>query len=348
MSALIRKLFLVATVMMALSCGDSSTIEPRMACGPEHENNRSCETFDAGCAIGYQFSYDYPYPTAPCFNPSNSDEFVYREVSVSKNSLVKFNRSTGEKKLLLDNFPMIGQPSWGRSGWVVFSTLQWKIFKIRDDGTGLQQISFTPRDIGPEFDPTGRYITYARNMEFTVAEIQANPDLANLYKSMVVDLDGNVVDSICRPIGMYCTPFPICAWVDPTHILAERGPDSSGAQYGLSIYDFLGAEEIVVDEAFTGWNQVTDLAFDPVQQQVYYTTTKDNMNKVSREGGSPTMLKKYCDNRNYEFVSVSDDGTQLLSLRIDAQQLDLCQIALQHHLVIMDPDGCNEQIIEIP
>jgi hypothetical protein len=89
-------------------------------------------------------------------NPNNNDEFVV----VENNSLIKFNLETKEKTVLLDSQITVNTPDWGREGWIVFSA-GWKIWRIKENGTQLSQLTFTPRDLSPKFDPAGFRLVYS-------------------------------------------------------------------------------------------------------------------------------------------------------------------------------------------
>src|SRR5690606_20751083 len=100
--------------------------------------------------------------------------------------------------LLAENIRVIDRMDWGAMGWITFSTIKWKVWMLKEDGIELRQISFTPRDLGPEFNSKGDRLIYARNMEYSNSQLQNDPMLRNQYKLITLNLQGNKIDSFCR------------------------------------------------------------------------------------------------------------------------------------------------------
>lgn len=115
-----------------------------------------------------------PYFSKPCFNPSNLDEFICVQHNENATMLIKYNLASLEKTVLVENLDIASRPVWGRSGWIVFHSFEWKVWKVKDDGTGLKQITFAPKDIHPAFNFEGNKIIFSRSYEFTNEEIEEN------------------------------------------------------------------------------------------------------------------------------------------------------------------------------
>ena len=93
----------------------------------------------------------------PQFNPNNPDEIVYYHINYPENKrqLVKYNLKTTEKLVLTDGLTINNEPSWGRNGWISFSTLPSRIlYKVKDNGNELSLFSNNQSGIYPTWSPS--------------------------------------------------------------------------------------------------------------------------------------------------------------------------------------------------
>lgn len=335
-------------ILLILSCRDTDEMDQNEQCNRYSGANTACNDFDpAACMRGILPTLTFPAFSAPCFNPLNDQQFTCLEFHSGQTSLIIVDLSTNRKTVVLDNFPILGQPSWGKQGWITFSTLHWKVYKVYQDGTGLQQLTYSKRDLGPEFDPSGTKIMYGRYMDFTRDQVEQNPELVNLQKMMVIDLEGNDVDSLCRKVTDYCLPASFYTWIDHNSFISERGPNSDGSIYGLSVFDLEGNETILHNWFHEGKNTIEDIAYDIAMQKVYFTTWREGLQVTDLNGSEIRTIKRSCDTRNYKYISVSGDGQKLLSAKTEAEVIGPCEAEAVTYIVLMDADGCNEERIMI-
>jgi hypothetical protein len=83
--------------------------------------------------------YELIMHKSPCFNPNNSNEFVYQLEDYENQlfQLIKYNIKTSEKKILLNGVKVYSQPQWGKNGWIVFDSEDFKLFLLHQSGDSL-------------------------------------------------------------------------------------------------------------------------------------------------------------------------------------------------------------------
>ena len=95
----------------------------------------------------------------PCFNPNNSDEFIYCISQFGATELISYNRVTGKKTILLqDN--ILSPPFWGANGWIIMN-IGATVWKIKENGDSLTQLTFTEAQYYPNWNfDYSKYITH--------------------------------------------------------------------------------------------------------------------------------------------------------------------------------------------
>lgn len=92
----------------------------------------------------------------PCFNPRNQDEivFVRHLVGGSEDELVKYNLSTKDHQVLFTG-AVYGIPSWGSNGWILVGSSDENIYKVKENGDSLTQLTTEGGKFYPKWDPAG-------------------------------------------------------------------------------------------------------------------------------------------------------------------------------------------------
>ncbi|MCC6371288.1 MAG: hypothetical protein IT236_09815, partial [Bacteroidia bacterium] len=94
------------------------------------------------------------------FNPSNPDEviIVVNGDMFGYNKMYCYNVRTQSNKYLatLDNF----KPSINKYGWIVYSTVDNNIFKIKTNGDSITQLTSNNTTKDPKWDYSGNFIFY--------------------------------------------------------------------------------------------------------------------------------------------------------------------------------------------
>lgn len=104
---------------------------------------------------------ELPRQIRPCFNPLNSDEIVFQEDSEEGESGVfKYNMLTKEKTLLAQG-SLVSQPSWGVNDWILLVFYDFNVWRIKSDGTGLEQLTTEGGYYSPKWNSEGsHFMTY--------------------------------------------------------------------------------------------------------------------------------------------------------------------------------------------
>lgn len=344
------KLLALLSLSLFLSCEKDKALERQF-----QKEDSDCVTFETGeCAIGPIIRTKTPAYERAVFDPVDGDELILeRKVASSEYDLVKYDLSSGELIQLKDQIRIASDLTWSVKGWIAFSGLDdWNIWKIREDGSGLTQLSNTPRDLSPEFHPDGEKLIYSRNMDYG-PELDTNPQLRHQYKVMLINLNGDSLDSFCREVGSDpCYPWSRVSWAPDGERVAA--PDGGVApNKGVAIYD-LNGERLSYDFDFFGKeiSKIVDIEWHPDNERVFFIYR--NGGKDIRGGivvwypssGQTHIMRKGCDNRNYIDLSISPDGERLVAIRRDSEMKD-CEIIDEARPVIMKIDGSDERVLGI-
>lgn len=144
-----------------------------IACSKEQESNitdKYCSPQETGPTIPPydRVGFGYKYVNIlennsyyPCVNPLNPNEFVYVLSYAERSGLYKYDilskTSTQILKFVPNNY--IAYPStyvrWSRKGWLIFIDLYNNVYKIKDNGDSLTQLTFKGNDWNPEWNKEG-------------------------------------------------------------------------------------------------------------------------------------------------------------------------------------------------
>lgn len=310
----------------------------------------SCQQLDFSECPGMEVYFTkYPYYTSATFNPLNPDEFICYEYTADGVSLIKFNIETEVKQILLQNFPykFTGRPVWSRTGWIAFSSRNWKIWRLKEDGSDLKQITFQEDDQNPEFNFKGDNIIYSKNMNYTNMQLINDPELNLQRNNTIIDVDGNVLESICQtdPDNFNCKQWTISSWGSTNKILYKI---QGNLKTGVAFFDYntYQRRDIFVEE-FKGKNEIIDIQWHPTQTSFYYSTPSAIM-QYHIYSGVRTKIRESCSSGTYSNISISPDGSKILSDRNEFELKDKCNAIGERYIVLIQADGCQEERIFIP
>jgi WD40 repeat protein len=273
--------------------------------------NETCYNFDEGdCNIGVSGKTIGSDIRSLTFSKSNPNELVFQRKREDEDyQIVKYNLESKSELVLAEDVKPSSDFSCSKLGWIVFHTARsWKVWKLKDDGSELTQLTFTPRDLGPQFHPDGQKLIYARNYLYGI-ELDTNPELREKYKLMTIDLDGNAVDSFCRyySVNDICYPWDQ-KFAAPDHV--------------VKLYDLEGEEIESTFNFYDPISNISDIEWHPDGAIVFFTYTagdaaKGNIMAWNTTNGDVSLIKKGCDSRAYYGISVSEDGKTIASVRVE-------------------------------
>ncbi|CAN5405149.1 hypothetical protein BH11BAC7_BH11BAC7_11370 [soil metagenome] len=280
-----------------------------------------CYTFPVPpISSGFQYSYPHYLFREPCFNPLNSDEFVYvreiRENSVTTELWKHIISTDTDIFLALGAF---GHPQWGATGYVLFTRPDNKIWRIKINGDSLIQLTFgTGYDLSPLWNGEGDRFIYSGNNQ-----------------PLIADIDGNTIDTV-----------PVHGdWsADGTKLCFVAGSGGSGhiAYYQITTGEMVNVASVPIDES------VWEVYWKSDSRTIYWNTSK-GFYKTDIAAMNTTKIRASCDSRRWTTFQFSGDGQKMIWERIDSKLTgsDHNTIYQENNIFLLNPDGTGEQKIDI-
>ena len=325
-------------LILILGCGCKKIKgEPPNCNNPDSSTVAECLSFPPPPELGYAFIETGEQFSSPCFNPNNSNEFIYLKEEEGKlPELIKRDINTGSEMVLCSSVDIISAPQFGTNGWIVFTGVDKKIWRIDSDGNGLQQISFETSDILPHF--YGDNVCYFRNRQYSNAELNQNPNLYYEYIMMLIDINGTKLDSFqisSLVPDNYYQLWHIADFYSNTVFFENFIP----GQNQLGIYS-LDLESEVFTEINTtyfssGLVVLNDLEYSS-DKSIYFSTHQGNLEKVDVNTGIVQTYKIGCDTHYYNTISLSAEEDMLLVEKTVSTILESGAINQQHEIWIID------------
>jgi len=258
---------------------------------------------------------------APCFNPNNPNEFVYVKSNPDRTDieLRKHNLVTNADELLspIDNFNY--KLSWSRDGWIYFNNVTNVVWRIREDGQSLQQFTFEGGNFNAVAHPTGNYVIV--NRIFTASS-----------KMLLLDSSGAVLDTLPGGGNRY-------SWLSDTLLI--------GTTYqAYTLYHFNSISAIS-----SGALPTTLYTVEPLPNNSFAYTAGGGIIAFNYLSWQINTLKEKCgDKHTYHVFVVSPDKQKILAEKETITAIDTVNeiYHFQQNIVLMNIDGSNEQVIELP
>ena len=265
---------------------------------------------------GYVFTYDTAYVTYPCFNPNNGNEIIFYK----SNQLIKFNLQTHQQQVIFSQ-PIIGQPQWGRNGWIIFSMGQ--IYEINSNGDSLKQLTFGSNsdNYNPKWNFAGdKFIT-----EY----------VGSTYSYNIYDANGNLLDTITSTFaGVY-------SWQNPNNLMLVGYIDNAILTLNPqtnSISTIVPANPSVAGAGPVMW-------FPDGINFLYGNNC--GLNKINYVTGSNICLQSKCQNDVYMYVDVSSLSQKIICEVDHWKSLGGASILISSKLVLMNLDATGQQVIPV-
>jgi hypothetical protein len=268
-----------------------------------------------GHVIGNNISHSQEY--TPCFNPNNSDEFVYVKRVGFIYSLVKYNIKLQKEDILLGNIQITEeQPKWGENGLILFNDRNFQLFTIKSDGKDLKLIKSKGSFYYPEWKNDSIIVGHFR-YEHTSADYFAS---MNTITGKLDSIDGNYFSRAAyNNKGEYC-------YHNREYLKLESNKKTT----------------ILIDSTY-GRERIADCKWHPNDVDIYYSTNVTGLFKINKNTKQITQIKSGCDTRRYREISISSDGKKIIAHRVDSPQpKDDATPEEDAGIYLMDIDGKNE------
>jgi Tol biopolymer transport system component len=273
----------------------------------------------SGAGHGRNYVMDSLYFWGKSPNPNNPNEvvFVFDPDHALDHSLVKYNIVTHQKATIFEG-RMSYAPSWGSNGWILLNLSDHNIYKIKDNGDSLTQLTFSSSNFRPIWKYDGTEFCY-----------MSNPTgHANYY---ICDPLGNHLDTLSHSgIGF--------SWTHPRY-----SPSTAG---GALLVSDLEADSMlkIMDwpiEESSGYGGIF------VDSTTLVFSYKSGIYSIDIESKELKQLKESCNSILYQAPTYSPIDGKLLWLKLEFELVTENDIHLKPVLVTMNPDGSGEEEIEI-
>ncbi|MFN4785342.1 MAG: hypothetical protein ACK5EQ_05950 [Bacteroidota bacterium] len=261
---------------------------------------------------------------APCFNPNNSNEIVYVKEENNKFQLIKFNIQSKVETVLLNNTNIVGQPKWGKNGWIAFISNDYQINLLKDDGSLNKKIT------------SSNYYLYPAWVNDSSLSVEFSFNLGVPYFYCKINTNGLILDTIRN------SSF-------------RNGSVNSNNESAFQLYTANPSINLRLDKNVSqvielennGRFQITGIDWHPNNIDIYYSTYREGLFKVNKNSKIVTKIKCGCDSRSYRYLSISPDGSKIIVERVDATeyQNNTGSWTEEGKIIIMDIDGSNERNI---
>ncbi len=277
-----------------------------------------CEDFSLSNDFGTnaQLEADVQY-AHPSFNPKNSNEFVYvyvdRQQGVSQ--LRKHNIGSGQW-MVLTEMPLgttneiLGPPSWGSNGWILYHSLGLDTWKVKDDGTELTRLTFTSRSQWPIWNSTATL--YNSGSVYDIYTL-IQDDMGQIVDTLLIDDNGQISGALRSD------------WSFDNRICTINGSCDDGN--ARVIHFEYGSQEILHSYSSTnvvcGNGGVKDIAWGSGGHPTeIYFTTDEGLYRVDVTTDKTCKIMHFCTSIAYETFSVAPQGAFILATRLSTRVID--------------------------
>ncbi len=340
------RILLSAAILALILCSckkQQGDLDPPVISSGEIANskiiiNESCDSLKA---------WPYPKPVGwsnfigdsiaceyPSINPNNPLELIFVKTTIGKPQpeLVIYNLVTGSQRVIHRGDVRGYKIDWGRNGWILFREMVSSqsslplIFKIKQDGTGLTQLTF---GAGKYFDGIGwtytadRYF-YVRDMNTLVVK-QTNTDVT--------------IDSLPFAYAASCNQF------DQVVGLAMMNGNLDKVIYDLKTKAITDISQLSLNRGIYYGDMTTWM---PDGKQIIYVSPLGFGIYDVATNSSKTIYENNCKNRSYACVSVSPNLQRVITYAYKAEPLpDTPMNKYSYKIRVLKFDGTDEREIVI-
>jgi len=306
---------------------------PTLPCIGDY-NLYSVDTFDFVLSdlintttIGPFFYYpdDYAY-AAPIFNPNNPYEIIYEKAITNPvtfpSEIWKFSFCTGETTLITDQFYY--NLDWGINGWIIFTSVDQRIYKVKDNGDSLTALSTVSG-----YNRVGKW-----NPSATLYWNERNND------GVVIEHPDGSVEKIIATL-----PFGPTDWINDSTLLGWRDNNF----YAMNIY----SESLTLLN--NSWTPSISLKiFDRDNMVCYVGSYVQSINKYPflkydlNGSNAVDTLRVMSPSYLYASGDIMNDKIVVSLMRKHWKDSANAQIYVRRNVLLLDSDGTNERMVNLP
>jgi len=267
------------------------------------------------------FSGVYPVNEMAYFNPNNSNEIIYRYADgVSPEfDLIKYNLVTKQKEVIYQGF-FSNRPRWGKNGWILLNindSLGYNIYKIKEDGNDLTPLTTSGNCFYPIWDLESERFSY--QYAFTTPT-----------KYILANSGGSFLDTIPCGVGG--------SWQHPEFI-------ATGGIAGLVVFNPFNCEQSYRYEVESIAQSLNGAEWLDEENVFWcHTTGIYRTNIVTNE---TEIIRETCNAHCYQRPTYAPDINKIIVEKVERIKDTETSGRIILSLVMMDPDGTEEETIEI-
>jgi hypothetical protein len=320
-------------VLLVLAC-KKETNEP-----PIHQGSASSDTIDCppyelpNDSLGVLHSWSNYNKMMPYFNPNNNDEFLYIDKITGSpfSDMCIHNLVTGETNCILSGQTYLYQPRWHANGWILFRGNGNNVFRIKSNGDSLLQVTTSSLFQRPIWRPDG-LAWISNNTQNFAGDID------------VFDLEGNLIEVIPGE------EFFIGDWSESNRIVT-RSYNSGTYQFAWTNAENVSWQYLDFDTA-SPQTSVNDIKWVPMSNELMFSQYYEDISRINVFTGEKIRVTDRCIGTYYEYFSINNNCSKIVAQLISPEQIysdGWFNIIIQKsEIVIMNFDGTNEQVINLP
>lgn len=296
-----------------------------VSCTPELDTSgTSCLGLESTAPGGFTTeSYGEFRYYSPCFNPLDSNQFVYvRETTASGVfELIKHTISANNDSILTVCTNDIA-PKWGKKGLILYG--MGATVNMIDDETG---------EITPAFPDT--YIHTNPDWDAKGEKIISHYNNGGIEGTMISDMDGIVLHT-STDMNYYNG-----GWYPNKDKIAF--PYGSGDDYGLVWTDSTLSDTTHYHtiKLYSDLDLVSSIVWYKNQQDMLWVTDR-TVNVTNINNGNTRRLLENCEEAKYLVPSISGSGKQFLFQKEIKSKVSETELFVEDKIVLMNLDGSGE------
>lgn len=316
-------------LLFAISCG-SDPIDPI----------DQCQEIPGDPTRMYQVRH-YPAYAHPCFNPLNSDEFVYfRFEEEGGDAEMRIHNLVSHHDTLIYRGSLLSKPDWGAKDWILFNQYDNQIWKIRSDGSQLTPLTNEGISADASWDATGeRFISWTTGNGTALISIR--------------DSEGQILDTVYQG-------FKNGAWAPkPTVITGFYESGGSGPlsiiRYGLNDTSYASIE-IGKGEFVEGLAHFRENGF--IASIFNGASHSRRLFSGGFQSGNLKLIQAGCETNHFSSFSLNSSEDKILASRtlveirdtssLNGEILEGGGLHYYRSIWMMDVDGQNLNLVELP
>jgi hypothetical protein len=315
------------------------------SCDPP-QNTDCSQLFNCNSALDPVYYYenhtDQYY--SPIFNPNDPNEIMYLKMHTDSTgydsvSLERFNYVTMVHSVVISASNMISSNlnfwkyNWSSTGWIVLeNNSNSQIYKVRDDGTLLQQLTSDGNSFYPFLNYTSDKLIFSnysgtQHKYFGITmDINTNTFLDTIYIGDYLGLGTGIL-----PNKVVCSVQDSVKIIDENskNILSVFKPES-----GIS--------------GFNEFNFFRNIAAN--SNEVIFISNFNGIFRLDLTTHTAYLIKAGCTDRVIISPSVSSDGNKIVYafFKDENTEANPCFIKRTMEIHIMNIDGSNDQVLNLP